>query len=492
MRERALARAPLALAAAALAGALLGPGLAAPAAAEDVDLVGSWYVLVHYKDDAAPNPKLERWQDEEWVFARKGRRLQWTVYPIVVFDDESGRFERRSTGQYARILAYWEPNDAQLKDIRDGLQVNPRGSKEKSLRGSDEDGWSSSRRTSVASASVVTYQEVWTIDGLPSRPVFSRSDFLGGGRTDSLEGITKYTTEKIENGVLSGSFTRDEHRHGTFTMMRSGGVEALKGAKNQHELQAKAARRAIEQSPTAHAEAARLIQQQLEQAGLSLPDEEMKRLADEGVVLFGQGVPEKEIEARLAERVRQQLTGFAPSGARHDDATRYRWPFVSKVPRQLLQGVRGDAESQAKGKLFLGFRRRDLLRHAFDFDLPVGTPVVAARAGKVARVIDGHTEGGPQQGMVLRSNSVVVLHDDGTWALYRHLAPGIEVKVGQHVEAGDVLGKSGDTGQLLQPELLFAVQRVDAEGAIRSVDIRFDDGSADGLVPVIGAYYGGE
>ena len=122
------------------------------------------------------------------MFEKQGDRLRWTEYPIAVFDDESGRFERRDTGQYARILGYWEPTEVQLADIRDGLQVNSRGSKTKTLRGSDAKGWTSGRRGATGSASVISYEEVWAIEGLPSRPVFTRSDFMGGGRTDTLEG----------------------------------------------------------------------------------------------------------------------------------------------------------------------------------------------------------------------------------------------------------------------------------------------------------------
>ena len=111
--------------------ALLALVAAAPAIAESVELVGSWYVLVHYKDDNAANAEQERWDDKVWVFEKKGRRLRWSEYPIVVFDDEGGRFERRHTGQYARILHYWEPNASQRRDIENGLQVNSRGSKSK-------------------------------------------------------------------------------------------------------------------------------------------------------------------------------------------------------------------------------------------------------------------------------------------------------------------------------------------------------------------------
>ena len=216
--------------------------------ARAVEIVGTWYVLIHYKDDHAENPDTERWDDRVWVFEKDGNRLRWTEYPIVVFDDESGRFERRDTGQYARILHYWEPSDAQLADIKDGLQVNPRGTKTKTLRGSDAQGWSSGRRAAAASASVVTYEEVWSVDDLGKLPVFKRSDFMGSGRTDTLEGTTEYTTQKIEGGVLSGRFERDGSRHGDFRMMPSGGIGEVKGADSQDELQKKVIQREVDRA----------------------------------------------------------------------------------------------------------------------------------------------------------------------------------------------------------------------------------------------------
>ncbi|HEX5066770.1 MAG TPA: hypothetical protein VFY49_11700 [Myxococcota bacterium] len=230
-----------------LAALVAALGMATPAAA--VELVGTWYVLVHYKDDNAGNPEAERWDDRVWVFEKQGTNLKWTEYPIAVFDDESGRFERRDSGQYARILGSWEPSEAQLADIRDGLQVNSRGSKTKTLRGADAKGWTSGRRGGgSASASVISYEEVWAIEGLPARPVFTRSDFMGGGRTDTLEGSIEYATTESSADALSGTYERDGTRHGTFRMLRSGAVGELKGAGSQEELQKKVVQREVDRA----------------------------------------------------------------------------------------------------------------------------------------------------------------------------------------------------------------------------------------------------
>ena len=472
--------------------------LAGGASAEGVDLLGTWYVLVHYKDDNAPNPEQERWEDRVWVFEKKGRRLKWTEYPIVVFEDDSGRFERRGTGQYARILHSWEPSESQRADIRNGLQVNSRGSKIKTLRGSDADGWSSSRQMSAASASVVTYQEVWTIEGLPSRPVFRRADMMGGGRTDSMEGLTEYATVEVKGNTLRGTFDRDGTRHGTFTMMRSGDVGAVQGAKNQKELQAKVRRReierAIQQSPQIQAQARDGVRLGLAQAGIFVGASDLDRLAAQVIEWNVQGVPDREVEKRLAERMIADYWSFAPRGAKHDDGVRYRFPFDPATPRTLLLGVGDDLASIGRAGPLGQFehlaRHTGFSRHAFKFSLPAGSEVRAARAGEVVRVVDGY-KGRGDLAVDGNPNAVWVLHADGSAALYLHLADGIPVRPGDAVEEGDPLGRSGRPGYLDVPLLHFGVIRVDDAGNPQSVDVRFDDGSAEGVLPVAGRLYPG-
>jgi murein DD-endopeptidase MepM/ murein hydrolase activator NlpD len=456
-------------------------GLAAAAPAAELDLEGTWYVLVHYQDAHAPNPQQERWEDKVWVFERKGSRIHWTEYPIVVFDDEAGRFERRSTGQYARILHYWEPTAAQRADIDNGLQVNTRGSKKKKLRGNDSKGWSSGRSTGAASASVVTYQEVWTIDGMPAAPVFARSDFMGGSRTDSMEGRTEYAATEVKgNREISGRYNRDGHRQGRFRMWRSAPTGALKGKKTQAELQRQGFARTLESSPELRAQASETIELELRKAGLSLADAEIEILTTEAITWRTQGVPEKQVVERLGKRAQELAFGFAPAGAIHDDSARYVWPFASPAAQPLLLGPDGMPPE--------GVRRPKSLKDAYWFGMQPGTPVHAARAGVVQRIVDGFPEGGPERSMATKSNLVVVVHDDGTYAIYGQLQRGIELEQGKRVEAGDRLALSGRSGQVAQPSLLFAVQRIDEDGGTHSVPIVFDAAS-DALVT--GKRYGG-
>lgn len=204
------------------------------AAADDADefgLLGTWHVLVHYKDANANNPDTPRWDDRVWVFEKKGSRLRWAEYPIVVLHDESGRFERRSTGQYARVLQHWTPSEAQAADIADGLEVNDRGSKSKSLRHRD-DAWRSLGRASPSAANVISYVENWSIEQPATLPIFQREDVLGSQATEDLDGVTRYTTTAYdpEAGILTGTYERDGSREGSFRMVRSGPTQAVTGS----------------------------------------------------------------------------------------------------------------------------------------------------------------------------------------------------------------------------------------------------------------------
>jgi hypothetical protein len=203
-----------------------------PAAARaDVDLVGTWHVLVHYTDDNTSHPDEMRWSDRIWVFEKKESGLRWTEYPIVVFADESGRFEHLGTSRARRVVAAWEPSEAQFAQILEGLEVNDRGKKAKSLRAKDG-GWLTRSRARPLSASVLTYVEHWSVEGGSDYPVFRQEDQLGAERTETLEGVTLYTTTYMDStgNVLRGTYERDGSRHGTFRMVRAGSVTGVKGS----------------------------------------------------------------------------------------------------------------------------------------------------------------------------------------------------------------------------------------------------------------------
>lgn len=120
------------------------------------------------------------------------------------------------------------------------------------------------------------------------------------------------------------------------------------------------------------------------------------------------------------------------------------------------------------------------MKYAFDFDLPEGTPVLAARGGTISYVQTDKSACGEQE-LENKANYVVVDHGDGTSALYLHLQ-SVEVQKGQKVVQGQVLGYSGKTGWTKSsaggsciPHLHFQVQKTTNSWFGESIPICFDE-----------------
>ena len=123
---------------------------------------------------------------------------------------------------------------------------------------------------------------------------------------------------------------------------------------------------------------------------------------------------------------------------------------------------------------------RGPLRYSYDFSMPVGTTVTAARAGVVAeiRMDFRDSQRGENQ-----SNWVRIRHADGSVASYVHLTErGALVKVGDVVVAGQPVGLSGNTGNTSRwSHLHFHVRRC-ASCETLPVTFRNTDPNPEGLV----------
>ena len=112
------------------------------------------------------------------------------------------------------------------------------------------------------------------------------------------------------------------------------------------------------------------------------------------------------------------------------------------------------------------FQKRDL--HAVDIDLPEGTAVLAAREGTVEAVEEGEGRGRDEEPATFEGNFVRVRHADDSFATYAHLARlGVRVRPGERVEAGQLLGYSGASGEVERAQLHFGVSRLEQNAAGR-------------------------
>lgn len=130
-------------------------------------------------------------------------------------------------------------------------------------------------------------------------------------------------------------------------------------------------------------------------------------------------------------------------------------------------------------------------RYAVDIMMPIDTPVHASRAGTVLEVENDFTDSGTLRAYATKANSIYILHDDGSMAIYAHLAlEKALVHPGQKVQTGELIGYSGNTGFSSGPHLHFAIQ-VNRGMELASVPFQFLDARQHAFEPQQGTWLEG-
>jgi murein DD-endopeptidase MepM/ murein hydrolase activator NlpD len=112
-------------------------------------------------------------------------------------------------------------------------------------------------------------------------------------------------------------------------------------------------------------------------------------------------------------------------------------------------GVRDDDGKRAEGR---GRKNSDYGAY--------NQPVVADAPGVIAVVVDGVPENEPRTANVydLHGNYVVIDHQNGEYSLMAHFIPhSIRVRPGQRVQAGEELGRCGNSGHSGEPHVHWQV-----------------------------------
>ena len=131
----------------------------------------------------------------------------------------------------------------------------------------------------------------------------------------------------------------------------------------------------------------------------------------------------------------------------NEERDRLRAIFDQVTPEKLWDGdFRVPLDGVRTGGNF--GKRRILNGHSgsphsgVDFPSPTGTSIHAAQSGRVALAEE----------LFFSGNTVVVDHGLGVYTLYAHLSE-IDVKAGDALHSGEVLGKVGATGRVTGPHL---------------------------------------
>jgi len=166
------------------------------------------------------------------------------------------------------------------------------------------------------------------------------------------------------------------------------------------------------------------------------------------------------------------------TSAVHDDSAVYFLPYEAGTECKVTQGYNGSYSHSGSDQ------------YAIDWKMPCGTPIYAARRGMVVKVKVDSSSGGPDRKYENQANYILIRHSDGTVANYAHLSKnGSKVTPGDIVEAGDLIGYSGNTGFTSGPHLHFSVFKTKNGKQRLSIPVKFQTTSPQPITLAEGKTY---
>ena len=136
------------------------------------------------------------------------------------------------------------------------------------------------------------------------------------------------------------------------------------------------------------------------------------------------------------------------------------YPSVASPLRGFCHPLNG------KGYLSQGIRgktHQNRMEYAYDLASSMGTPIYAMRSGRVLKLQDKYPDTGGSRANASKFNYVWIEHENGYRSAYAHLQQGfrnrVQLKAGDWVQAGQLIGYSGNSGWSSGPHLHVEVQK---------------------------------
>lgn len=161
--------------------------------------------------------------------------------------------------------------------------------------------------------------------------------------------------------------------------------------------------------------------------------------------------------------------------------TGFRLPFPGGTRRTLTQGNNN------------GFSHYGSSAYAFDWGIPFGGSVAAAREGRVVQIRQDSARFGCSVAYINDGNYIIIRHPDNTESIYWHLRTNsARVKLNDYVRSGQTIAESGTSGYICPGNangvhLHYAVRYAGSNR--NSIPTTFLDVTDNGGMPRVGQSY---
>ncbi len=149
------------------------------------------------------------------------------------------------------------------------------------------------------------------------------------------------------------------------------------------------------------------------------------------------GLPPKQVTPppEVYDRIKKDNILIGKARSINSELVFFKEKFVYPLDKYIVTGVYGSQ------RILNGEPRRP--HYGIDFHAPEGTPVKSMMDGKVTLV---------KKDMYFTGGTIIFDHGHGISTLYMHMKD-INVKVGQNVKKGEVVGTLGQSGRATGPHL---------------------------------------